>query len=540
MKPFSLLLYSSVLDSTQTFLGSLGKLARGWKRSIRSSGGFWQGSFTVAGDEATLRGYFNSWLGLHLAERYGAMTSWEGMQYELELQHAGLIRRRSLEDLANAVRATYTTMIYSGDNLCLNPGYESLGGGGGDPFASWVENQGTDGLVEAAGGVGEMHGGAYGCKITQDTDGPDPGGTPYTYCRQNINVTAGNSYQWTFWTRGDGAHAGRYGVRDPNTATWIVAITSTGVTGATYTQKTVTFTGPSDGEAVLYCFAGSNAADVAYFDDHELLEKLEVVQTSSWASEASSIAHFGRKELTLLLDRYPQTTSEALRDTRLAELVRPWPRAISAGPPAAALLTVRVCGYIFTANWMHLVEGDGADHNVEHWLGGIVGSAFGLSANHGGSTAGAGDCQFLTAGLMGTNTLQVTEETTIDERPWDRMRELAELGDSSGNPWRLWCDTGRLVHYQAISTTPRYYWRNGQFYESISAKSPVAPWLIRPAVVRDLEYPVGTAEEGSWLTDARDVYLEEVEVDEDGIITPKLMLYSEADAMAAQLQRLQK
>ena len=535
MRPYSLSMYSSVLNTSQSFVGSLTSPARGWKRAIRGMGGFWTGSFWIGGELADLRPLFDTWLSNHLVERYGALTSWEGMTYELDLIHRGVTRRRSLEDLANAVRATYTTMIYSGDNLALNPGFESLGGGGGDVFQEWVEGVGTSGAVEASSGAGEKHGGTYGCKITMDSDG---GGTPNTYARQNINVTDGNSYQWTFWTRGDGTHAGRYAVRDPNAAIWIVAITSTGVTGTTWTQKTVTFTAPSQGEVVLYCFAGSNAGDVAYFDDHVLYEKLEVVQTSDWAVESSSINRYGRKEETLVYDRYPQATTEAVRDKTLAEQAWPWPRPAGMTTPGAAQLQVRACGYIFTASWLTVAEGDGADHDLDHWIRAMLGSAFGLSSNHGGAVRGAGDCQFLMAGNLAQNTLQVTEETTMPERPWDRMRELAELGGSGGAPWRLWCDAGRLVHYQPVSTTPRYYMRDGRFYEAVSAQQPAAPWLLRPGVVRNMDYPVARTEPGSWLSDSRDIYVDEFEVDEDGQVTPKPVDYSEADLLAAQLQKL--
>jgi len=54
-------------------------------------------------------------------------------------------------------------------------------------------------------------------------------------------------------------------------------------------------------------------------------------------------------------------------------------------------------------------------------------------------------------------------------------------------------------------------------FENKSATVPVNPYLVTPGVVRDVGYPIGGQEHGSWLEDLRDFFIEEVEVSQDGL-----------------------
>jgi hypothetical protein len=109
-----------------------------------------------------------------------------------------------------------------------------------------------------------------------------------------------------------------------------------------------------------------------------------------------------------------------------------------------AEITVRVKGYIHTANWRFVsVSGSAAD--ASDWIASIVST----------------DCELLSAGRIEENTLQVQQETNIDNRAWDEILRVVELGDDSGNPWRFWCGTGRKVYYKQIPTAPLYYVHGG-------------------------------------------------------------------------------
>lgn len=99
---YELLLYNPVTQG-QGFQTSLTAQAKNWRRSIRLLGGMWRGSFRIEGELPDLLDWFYNRLGWHVEERSSGAVTWEGMIYEMELSSAGVRRRRSLEDVANAV-----------------------------------------------------------------------------------------------------------------------------------------------------------------------------------------------------------------------------------------------------------------------------------------------------------------------------------------------------------------------------------------------------------------------------------------------------
>ncbi len=551
-KPYSLSLYSPAVNAAQIFQQSLTSRARGWKRSHRKNGGCYLGSFTMEGTTAELGKLFEGWMGYEVRERAAGMLSWSGLIYEMDLTVNGITRHRSFDLMANAVRTSYTKETYTGDNLVKEPSLELAGVGGADLFAAWYENTGTAGVVTRMGPGGAADGNYY-VRLTADTD-DDPEG--FTYLRQNIQLTAGARYKLTYYTKGDGTYAGRVGVNDPNigsgVADWVVYPHSTGVTANAWTQRSVEFVGPSEGDVQIFLLAPLRqqvtpfTQGTADFDKIELYEFLPGVYQTGWLTEdangASSIPRYGRKEEIIHLDEYSEATSTAYRDTYWAEHAWPWPRPAGVKEYSnRAMLDVRCAGYGFTANWMYIMEGDGQAHDLDHWISAIVGADFGLSPRHARPTdtvvATAGDCQFLKTGIIRTNTLQVTETTGLEERPFDRIFELADLGDASGNPWRVWVDANRRVNYEQINTTPRYFIRRGQIYDTMSGNVPSNPWLMQPAVFRDMFYR-GNSEPGSFLASPQDIYVSEVTM-ADGWDRPELTteLLSEAEILLRQAER---
>lgn len=367
MTGYSLTLYQSWPDTgtaigARATVGNLTKPLNDWRRSIRARGGFWLGSgMLTEGEagitEADLVKAFYRWLGGDLVERSGGRVTWDGLIYDLELEINGIRRRRSLDDLYNAVATTYET----------------------------------------------------------------------------------------------------------------------------------------EGE----------------------------VYTSSYATVDQSIARYGRREELLTADNTPAATASAYRDTYLSRSAWPWARPVGVAKPDRSKLTVRACGYVFTANWLFAKQADDTTKNVSTWLSEIVGTAEGLSSDHGGSVSGAGDCQFLSGGTIETNTLQRVATLDTEQRTWDLISDLAELGDSSGNPWAAWVDASRRLNYGALDLSVRYYLRGGELFDLLAGPRAINPWQVRPGVVRDLSFVMGHAEYGSMLADARDLWVEEVEASADGRISLK-------------------
>ncbi len=149
-----------------------------------------------------------------------------------------------------------------GDEKLTNGGFETAGAGGADTWANWTEDLGV-GAGAISDEVSLVHGGGHAAKITGDTTS---GYQPRVV--QNVTVIPGTLYKLTFWTRGDGTNAGRYSMYDVTNAALIWAITSTAITGETYTQITRYFTAPSGcvtAQVQLECPHVNGG--IAYFDD---------------------------------------------------------------------------------------------------------------------------------------------------------------------------------------------------------------------------------------------------------------------------------
>lgn len=252
----------------------------------------------------------------------------------------------------------------------------------------------------------------------------------------------------------------------------------------------------------------------------------DVATETAFGLDTNSIARYGRYEQALTLGKETAAAAVAQRDTTLKELAWPWARPVSATPnQSAATLLVRACGYAFTMNWKFTSIQDAAIGNASQYVSDVIGT----------------DCQFVSAGAGmvpagGGNTLQVRRATALAARTWDTLLKTVALGDVSGNPWVLRVDVGRKAYYQVFDVTPRYYLLHGGLRDSMGSRMDIKPWLVRPGVVRDAQYPNRRSEPGNFLTDVRDMYVEEVEVDANGALNLHTSIFSEAAILDAQIR----
>lgn len=83
-----------------------------YTRSIKSMGGPWLGDLTINASKeispAELTRIFYDWLGYDVKESSDGQITWGGLVYEMELTINGITRRRSIDQLANYITATYT------------------------------------------------------------------------------------------------------------------------------------------------------------------------------------------------------------------------------------------------------------------------------------------------------------------------------------------------------------------------------------------------------------------------------------------------
>lgn len=236
------------------------------------------------------------------------------------------------------------------------------------------------------------------------------------------------------------------------------------------------------------------------------------------ASNAQSIAVYGRREARPSLQNVSAGAAEARRDVYLKEYGWPYARTVGVNLKRGgeAVLNVTVCGYVFTLNWRHESVGDGSTDDLDDWIAEIA----------------ANDLEFVASSQITANTLQVKKDTDSPTRCWSLLMDLTGAGDASGNIYRMWLDNDRRLCYDVIITTPMYFLRGGELYTSPGAKMATNPWVVKPGVVRDFSFQGGNVLSG-WLESNKDFYLDEVECGDGGLVL-RTEHFDEAEILAAQ------
>ena len=163
----------------------------------------------------------------------------------------------------------WTGSIVSGSELVSNTGFETAGAGGADVFANWTEATASGGTVEDETTI--VHGGSHSCKL--NITAPSTASVS-----QDITVTAGNSYVFSFWVYSD-AVSGLYPSGDSASAYWtaydndnsalIGSINIEQITLNTWTNIKRVFTAPAGCSSVKIRLYGNYLGDdgYIYFDD---------------------------------------------------------------------------------------------------------------------------------------------------------------------------------------------------------------------------------------------------------------------------------
>ena len=177
----------------------------------------------------------------------------------LGIQSANLIGGWPFNEPSGLRAHCVVTQTFTGD-IAYNGDMEIAGHGGAITAAGWYQRAGG-GTIAAEAVV--IHGGARAVKLTEGAS---------TWIYQNMVVKPGESYVYSFWTQGDGANAGRYGIKNQSDNAWFVALnTSTGVAGGAYAQVTDTIVIPATcSEIIVYLEAPAGGGNFCYYDDFTL------------------------------------------------------------------------------------------------------------------------------------------------------------------------------------------------------------------------------------------------------------------------------
>ena len=233
----------------------------------------------------------------------------------------------------------------------------------------------------------------------------------------------------------------------------------------------------------------------------QYVDTSNAAQDTGWSINQSSIDRYERRELILRLSNKESADADARVATVLTEAREAWARVIDINVAEPDSLRVTAVGDIYTANNRYVTAATGstiADHITN-----IIGT----------------DCDRLTAGQVATNSI-AAQSFDMPRRGWDALLELTQIGDASGNPYRLWVTPTGLIHYQQADNSPAFYWYGRS--RGLQIIGDVSPWAIQPGVIRNLTSRPSLPIPGSFLADSRDSWVQAVEIS-TGLTAPILL-----------------
>lgn len=469
--PVDLLLY----DTYKRNSGELGNVKKNlgptWRRSIRSVGGFWVATADYEGPEHEQLELFQEGLMRQVVESLGGLTTWRGFIARMELTLNGIHFIRQWETIANQVKAIYSRI---GDNQFTNGSAES---------GAWTAYNTPTTLAQSTVWVNE---GTYSCRIVADS--ANDGATIQT----GITIVANKAYDC------------RVSVNLVS-GTWKLEIyrTDTGATLGSTNENTT-------GDHVLTCsisdsntYAGTigvrlfcTTASGEIYGDAAVFQTAPERAETKWYTDTDSQAEYGIIEEVLLLagESDADANDVALTEKRK----RAWPRAqppdefgSQLDSPGQTKLALTIYGDVFTMRNKYSTR-----------------SGTGGRSTH--VTNLVGDSEFVTAGVIESNTRDYKIDDQAPVRIWEILRDITLAGDASGNRWLCGVFGNRKFDYRMADTALIYRARAGRLYDVSGGE--VEPWLAGPGLVYLDDLPIGPPDlTGDEADDPHVKWIEEVE-----------------------------
>lgn len=152
------------------------------------------------------------------------------------------------------------TLLNPSANLLANANFETAGTGG-NQFANWTDTL-DGGTIQRTSTAAYVHGGTTALRILAS---PTTQNRPRTWSDQ-FRVVPGATYEFAFWTRGDGTNSMQSLTYDPVNATQVGHYTQPcGVTGTAYAQYTEDVEIPGGCTALLIGYYAPNVQDDTVF-----------------------------------------------------------------------------------------------------------------------------------------------------------------------------------------------------------------------------------------------------------------------------------
>ena len=366
-----------------------------------------------------------------------------------------------------------------------NPDFEVSESSGG-LFSEWREDDGSGEVAVS----GTAHSGSRAARV-------ESGEAIDAMVWQRVGKRSGEAkdYELTFWTHGNGGSAGRYQIWNISDDSAIVALASTGVASTTYTAVTVAFTAPVDCSGFRIEFYSPDSG-YAYFDSVTLFRYDDELLTTVWALNDSSIARYGRRDY-MITDTFAFTLAqaEAARAVFLAQNSWPWVRSADVADDVSG-------------EWVEIVARGNFDKL--YWRIADLVAAVDISTAVSDLVTSYSD---IAIGRIAANA--VVPPDIYRTRVGNILAQLAKLGDGGDTVYQMFLsDDGLFIYWPVSVEVPAYFGRDG-LIDANGAE--VWGELVRPGLLRQLDYAVSNQEPGSWLNEPGDVFIGEV-VEKDGVV----------------------
>lgn len=244
-----------------------------------------------------------------------------------------------------------------------------------------------------------------------------------------------------------------------------------------------------------------NKVKVLYRDSGEQAD-------TGWSENIDSSDECGEMNYIDSISEATSAAATALRDTRLADFGFPRSRMVGglefSNEPqdrAGASLQVTVAGYVATLNWRYRT------------------SSIAATAASTALEDLVDDSEFVVAGTIDTNSMNVDVDCATPQRLWDAIEDIILQGDASGNRWVGGVHEDREFDYNQAATEVKYFIQNGLLVDR--GGTAAIPSLLKPDfIVRNANAPSGgTPIGGNVWDDPRNAWITEVEfVAPDGFI----------------------
>lgn len=442
-----------------------------WRHSIRSRGGYWMATCDYEATPGEMMEMFLEGMAREVRLTVGGITVWQGFISKAVLTTGGAQWVRTWSGLANRIKVIYTRI---GDNLLTNGSVES---------GAWA-SIGTPTTNEQS--TAWVTNGVYSAHIV--TNAANEGAT----IESALAISGKKAYDLRVSTR---IISGTWELQIVNDTTSAIIASAEEVASAVkQTTMACGIDGNStySGNITIQLICTSATGEI--YADNAIFQEGPVKAETGWADDAASQDEYGIIEDAILEGGMSDDSADALALTELAErayIRTEAPAQIRVAPTAGSRLQLTLCGYVFT-------------------LRNKYAATLGTDTASGHVTTILTAAEFVSAGIIETNSMDYKVDERAELRGWEILNEIARAGDASGNRWNCGVYGGRLFDYNQADVSVQYNLRSGVLYNTSGGLA--EPWFMLPATVRMDDMPIAAVGAGALATDdPRNVYMEEIE-----------------------------